>query len=436
MKTILFTTKTILMLFFMWGIFPLQAQQTHEIMWSMSTTSAQATITIDVGDTIKWIWTENGMPHDVSSIDPNAPSGFGSTMMMNAGSEYEFTFTEAVVFNYRCSVHPASMFGTITVESTAIEEVVTIPDANFKSYLIGQNSINTNEDGEIQVSEAIAFAGTINCMGMNIETLTGIEAFIALTNLNCSGNLLTTLDVSENVALVSLDCSDNEIETLNILNNLLLTQIYCQDNMLTSLEVSNNLVLTDLNCSNNHLTDLDMSNNVALTDLYCSNLHITSLDLSNNSALTSLDCSENHMLTSLNVQNGNNINMVLFNALGNEELTCVQVDDANYSTTNWTDIEVTTFFSEDCSASTDDVLAKNSLVIYPNPTQHNLTITSLVEVYSYVIFDVQGKIITEKTFNHYNSNVDIDTHSFENGIYFIKVATTDQRISIFKIIKN
>ena len=37
---------------------------------------------------------------------------------------------------------------------------VNIPDANFKAVLVGNPGINTNGDGEIQVSEAAAFTGT------------------------------------------------------------------------------------------------------------------------------------------------------------------------------------------------------------------------------------------------------------------------------------
>ena len=37
---------------------------------------------------------------------------------------------------------------------------VNIPDANFKAYLVGNILINTNEDTEIQVSEANSFNGT------------------------------------------------------------------------------------------------------------------------------------------------------------------------------------------------------------------------------------------------------------------------------------
>ena len=40
---------------------------------------------------------------------------------------------------------------------------VNIPDANFKAYLVGNSAVNTNGDSEIQVSEAAAFLGSINC---------------------------------------------------------------------------------------------------------------------------------------------------------------------------------------------------------------------------------------------------------------------------------
>ena len=44
---------------------------------------------------------------------------------------------------------------------------VNIPDANFKAYLVGNTAINTNGDTEIQVSEAAAYSGQIDCSGLN-----------------------------------------------------------------------------------------------------------------------------------------------------------------------------------------------------------------------------------------------------------------------------
>ena len=63
-------------------------------------------------------------------------------------------------------------------------DIVNIPDANFKKYLVGNKDINTNGDKEIQVSEASVFNDTIDCRSMNISNLKGIEAFTALTSLS------------------------------------------------------------------------------------------------------------------------------------------------------------------------------------------------------------------------------------------------------------
>ena len=69
---------------------------------------------------------------------------------------------------------------------------VTIPDANFKAYLVGHGFINTNGDSEIQCSEATAFTGIISVYNLGISELTGIEAFTALTSIDCRVNQLTS----------------------------------------------------------------------------------------------------------------------------------------------------------------------------------------------------------------------------------------------------
>jgi len=116
MKTI-FTTLFVL-------IFSISyTQTTHTIDWD-SDVGSNATITIEVGDTIEWINVEEGMPHDVTSNDPNAPEGFGSEILGDMET-YSFTFNSPVVFDYGCSIHPGLMDGTITVE-----DVMSVED-NF-----------------------------------------------------------------------------------------------------------------------------------------------------------------------------------------------------------------------------------------------------------------------------------------------------------------
>ena len=92
----------------------------------------------------------------------------------------------------------------------------------------------------------------------------------------------------------------------------------------------------------------------ALTTLECYLNQLTSLDVSNNTALTYLNCGHNE-LTTLDIRNGNNINVTNFQSLYNPNLTCINVDNAVWSTANWTlasgDIDPQHYFSNNCSGT-------------------------------------------------------------------------------------
>ena len=184
---------------------------------------------------------------------------------------------------------------TAAAQDVVINEE-NFPDANFRNYLLG---LSYGADGVI-TEEEIAGITSMYVNGGNISSLKGIEHFTALEYLNCTGNQLTALNLSNNTALRYLDCSSNQLTTLDVSNNTVLTRLECYTNQLTALDVSNNTALTELNCSRNQLTALDLSNNTALTNLQCQENQITELDLSSNTTLTELLCHGNQ-LTSLNV---------------------------------------------------------------------------------------------------------------------------------------
>jgi len=140
------------------------------------------------------------------------------------------------------------LFLSVFITSSSFSQNVFIPDAAFKEYLVGNTDINTNGDDEIQVSEANAFSGEIDCNWAGISDLSGIEAFTALTVLSCDGNQLISLDVSKNTALTQLRCFSNQLTTLDVSKNTALTQLSCGDNQLISLDVSKNTALTGLWC--------------------------------------------------------------------------------------------------------------------------------------------------------------------------------------------
>ena len=101
------------------------------------------------------------------------------------------------------------LFVFVFISSVAFGQNVHIPDANFKKCLVENAKINTNGDNEIQLSEAKSYSDTIDCSNREIEDLTGIEVFTAITSLNCERNKLKLLDVSKNTALTNLNCNNN-----------------------------------------------------------------------------------------------------------------------------------------------------------------------------------------------------------------------------------
>ena len=419
---------------------------------------------------------------------------------------------------------------------------VYIPDSVFKAALVNNTNINTNLDTNIQISEASAYSGSIIVVGLGILNLTGIEAFIKLDSLDCSGgcqnspddpwgspfgkllsldvsnnksltylncsnnplNLglkisgatalkyldcsghsvisdnydpiwiqlgsLSSLDVSNNTALKTINCSLNKIDTLNVSGAISLTYLDCSNNELASLDVSGATALTYLNCSNlnceentkwpigpssynvltsldvsknkalinlscyfNQLTSLDVTSNTALTKLFCFLNQLTSLDVTTNIALDSLSCSFNQ-LTSLNCKNGNNLNHGFFYAKNNENLTCIEMDDVEWSTVNWfsgefTDgyIDITAHYSQNCNTTAINTIIPSIVpTVFPNPTTGIINLSVNANI---VLTDLLGKLLLEQK----NTN-QLDISALPSGMYFVLVG--DNLKQTFKVIKE
>ena len=103
-----------------------------------------------------------------------------------------------------------------------------------------------------------------------------------------------------------------------------------------------------MDCSNNELINLDLY--YAIEHLNCSDNELMSFDASNYPSLTSFYC-HNNLLASLDVRSGNNTSLSSFISTNNPNLTCINVDDALWSTTNWTNIDQQHYFSNNCSST-------------------------------------------------------------------------------------
>lgn len=366
-----------------------------------------------------------------------------------------------------------------------------VPDDNFEQALIDFGYDTAPLDNYVPTAniESVTFLGISY---KNISDLTGIEYFRDLTSLQCRGNNLTNLDISNNTALTFLDCGSNNLSSLSVSNNIALEELSCDNNNLTSLDISNNTALEDLFCSFNNLTSLDVSNNILLGDMRCGYNNITNLDVSNNIELEVLDCDENNLnsldlsnnivlqnlyirqnnltslnisnclmlrylegefnnltildlsnnteleelyfnnnsLESLNIQNGNNINLDGFSARNNPNLTCIQVDNVSYSNNHLSGgKDEAAIFSINCSTLNTESSVMERFNLYPNPAKNSFTI-ELNNASELVNVSIINKL-GKIIFN--SKATSLKTGTLEAGIYLVEV-TTNTGKSIKKLI--
>lgn len=180
---------------------------------------------------------------------------------------------------------------------------VIIPDAGLKAKLLSANAINnvasgtdhvsrsidTNNDGEIQVSEALTIAH-LDLRSSSLTDLTGIENFTNLTVLYCDYNQLTSLNISGLASLEYLSCSHNQLGILNLTGLVSLEDLICNNNSLTALNVAGLSGLKNVNCSINSLGSLNISSLTGLLHLNCEGNPLAALNVSNSVGLVSLKC--------------------------------------------------------------------------------------------------------------------------------------------------
>lgn len=241
---------------------------------------------------------------NIAGIDWLLRAYNGSKMDMGDGSvEYSY-------FDYSEDVYAALTVDTATVIYTeagaggsgsatngvAVDET-NFPDAIFRAYV----AENFDTDGDEYLSdEEIAAVEKIQVRNMGITSLDGIEKFVNLRQLECTGNSIEKLDLSKNTMLYSLYCENNGMKELDVSKNAALYYLYCANNELTSLDVSANTELVQLGCWGNKLQSLNVKNNTKLKGLQCGENMLTSLDVSGLTALEMVRC-ENNQLTDLNV---------------------------------------------------------------------------------------------------------------------------------------
>ncbi|WP_452227020.1 DUF7619 domain-containing protein [Lacinutrix cladophorae] len=297
-----------------------------------------------------------------------------------------FDATADIYFDF----NPAVVTNTYT--TTVVSPPLTyVPDDNFEARLI-QLGHDSGPLDDYVLTANINTLLSLNAGFSNISDLTGIEDFIALESLTCSNNNLISLDVTNNTALKTLLCNNNQLTTIDLSQNPLLEFLSLNDNMFEHLDFSGHPLVYRLNVSSNNLQ-------------------------------------------SLNVKNGNNINFVQYASFNNPSLTCIEVDDATWSTTNWSFKDAASTYvnnQTECATLSNTAFEQVGFNVFPNPVNDMLTVSVLTEA-SYSLITVNGQVIKNGQLQKGENT--LNTSNLSNGLYFLQVRTKEG-VSSKKIIKQ
>jgi Secretion system C-terminal sorting domain len=229
--------------------------------------------------------------------------------------------------------HVSLLFFFLLTQNVSAQ-ILNIPDPYFKALLLntfaadmdgngsGDARVDTNQDGEIQLSEALVVTGLIVRNKPQMTSLAGIENFINLTRLDCFSNNLPVLNIQALTNLRHLDCHSNVLTNLNLqgLTNLRylnchsnrilnldlqgfnnMTTLICYGNTMATLNVQGLSNMEYLDCNSNVITSLNLQGLTNLKNLICHSNAIPNLNLQGLANLENLDCHSSR-IASLNVQ--------------------------------------------------------------------------------------------------------------------------------------
>jgi Leucine-rich repeat (LRR) protein len=293
--------------------------------------------------------------------------------------------------------------------------VAILDPTNMGDGIAGNNYVYTNRINTVIV---------LRVNGLTISDMTGIEDFAALQVLDAHDNSISSIDVSGLASLYHLSLGLNPLNTINVssnsnlrilevnstnlinldvTSNSVLEFLKIDDTSLTSIDTSLNPNLKTLSTENTPLTQVDLTNNTLLQFLELRDNALIGLDISNNlqlisfvltgSPVTSLDLSQhdklievrinnNASLAQLNIKNGTNTNIptTSFDITNNPGLTCIEVDDVNYSNTNWTTKDTQHLYNTSCVPANSTYVPDDNFEAYLETHDKDGNIVSLGDV--------------------------------------------------------
>ncbi|OCA69070.1 hypothetical protein BBI01_17820 [Chryseobacterium artocarpi] len=318
-------------------------------------------------------------------------------------------------------------------KNTELTEIQAQLNSNLKSVIFGSQNYN-----QLQ---------SVNLSFNSIESI-DVTHCPNLAVLNLTLNKLTSVDVSKNPRLAQLDLGSNKITDLNLLNNKRLTFIGIAYNQIKNIDLSQNTLINIFNGTGNPIESLNVSKNIYLTQLLIDETSISDLDVTmlpmlgylyvNKTNLKNIDASQNSNifglqasgcpnLETVNMKNGNNTNVVLCVTTNNPKLTCIQVDNAEYSSNAflWEKDETATYVTDCALLSSTEVETSKNITPFPNPTQNFVNINEIA--YSMALYSSNGNLVISG-----KDTKKIDMSKLPSGVYYLQIKMSAKEAPITK----
>ncbi len=197
-------------------------------------------------------------------------------------------------------------------------QIVNIPDANFKAKLLeadvtnniaGNLKIDTNDNGEIEVSEATLITA-LNVSSVpgaidGIQDFTGINSFVNLQLFSSSFNN-ATINIDGLTSLHTFNFSNNfSTSNTSVFTNLpSLTNFYYQQSSVNSIVINNCPNIQKIWVQQNaNLTSLTIDSIPALKQLWGWGSGLLSINIPNSPVLEELDLHSNFTISSVSIGN-------------------------------------------------------------------------------------------------------------------------------------
>ncbi len=175
----------------------LTAQNVVEIAWGQGINESVASPTIEVGDTVLWIWADASQK-SVASLS-NGTETFDSGTLKGVNNDFSYTFSKTGVTEYQNDSDP-SMHGKVTVVGKLSIEEKFVKNLNFYPNPV-KNELTISSIFKIDSYQIYNVLGTLVTEGKGTSNITQVDMsrlnsglyFVKVT----SRNMQTTLKIAK-----------------------------------------------------------------------------------------------------------------------------------------------------------------------------------------------------------------------------------------------